>query len=97
MNQKVPVLFVLILAIAFATLLFFYFKATMDRYSIRVQNSIQQEVLYYYRVAQGETPLPMDQWNEFKLKMNSYESIQKDIQIIDSIFISKSLDLSEPQ
>ena len=92
MNQKVPVLFVLILAIAFAALLFFYFKATMDRYSIRVQNTIQQELIYYYRTAQQNNTFPVDQWDEFKSKLGSYEPIQEDILILDSIIKSRLID-----
>jgi len=48
MNQRVPVSFVVILAVAFAALLFFYFKATVDRYTIRVQNEIQSELIQVY-------------------------------------------------
>lgn len=87
MKQRVPVAFVLILAVAFAVLLFFYFRATVDRYGIRVQNEVQSELLeVYYLTLDGD--VKQNQALEaYKSRYEELDPVKKHIQLLDSFQI----------
>ncbi len=85
MNQKVPVSFVVILAVAFAALLFFYFKATVDRYGIRVQNQVQSELLEVYYLTLSSSPKSQEALKEYTKKFQELEPVQKHISLLDSL------------
>jgi len=93
MNQKVPVSFVIILAVAFAALLFFYFKATVDRYSIRVQNEVQSELLDVYYDILKNPKAPPASLDVFREKYGELEPIERYLDQIDSYFQSKESQL----
>lgn len=94
MNQKVSISFVIILAVAFAVLLFFYFQATVDRYTIRVQNEVQSELINVYdEILQNPESPPMS-LSDFEKQYGDLEPIQENLATIRG-FYEKQLTVPE--
>lgn len=86
MNQKVSISFVIILAVAFAVLLFFYFQATVDRYTIRVQNEVQSELIKVYDDILQNPGGPPISLSDFEKQYGDLEPIQENLETIRKFF-----------
>ena len=86
MNQKVSISFVIILAVAFAVLLFFYFQANVDRYTIRVKNEVQSELIKVYDVILQNPDGPPLSLSDFEKQYGELEPIQENLTNIRNFF-----------